>query len=45
MAYDPVTVELALSSSIDAVGASVPNRVLTQRQVGAIPVSGQIQNR
>ncbi len=45
LAYDPVTVELALSSSIDAVGASVPNRVLTQRQVGAIPVSGQIQNR
>lgn len=45
VAYDPVTVEITLSSSIDAVGAVAPNRVLTQKQVGALPVSGQIQNR
>ena len=45
VSYDPVTVEITLSSSIDAVGAAAPNRVLTQKQVGALPVSGQIQNR
>lgn len=45
MAYDPVTIELTLSSSIDAVGANVPNRVLTQKQVGALPTTAQIQNR
>lgn len=45
MAYDPVTIEVTLSSSIDAVGASVPNRVLTQKQVGALPSTAQLQNR
>lgn len=45
VSYDAVTVEITLSSSIDAVGAAAPNRVLTQKQVGALPVSGQIQNR
>ena len=45
MAYDPVTIEITLSSSIDAVGASVPNRVLTQKQVGALPSTAQLQNR
>lgn len=45
MAYDPVTIEVTLSSSIDAVGANVPNRVLTQKQVGALPSTAQLQNR
>lgn len=45
MAYDPVTIEVTLSSSIDAVGASVPNRVLTQKQVGALPSTARLQNR
>ena len=45
VAYDPLTVEITLSSSIDAVGASSPNRVLTQKQVGALPTTAQIQNR
>lgn len=45
VAYDPVTVEITLSSSIDAVGANSPNRVLTQKQVGALPNTAQIQNR
>ena len=45
VAYDPLTVEITLSSSIDAVGANSPNRVLTQKQVGALPTTSQIQNR
>lgn len=45
VAYDPVTVEINLSSSIDAVGANAPNRVLTQKEVGALPTTAQIQNR
>lgn len=45
MSYDPETVEVLLSSSIDAVGAAAPTRVLTRKLVGALPVSGNIQNR
>lgn len=44
MVYDPEAIELTLSSSIDAVGVSAPHRVLTTEQVGALPVSSQIQN-
>ena len=45
MSYDVETVEVLLSSSIDAVGASAPTRVLTRKLVGALPVSASIQNR
>jgi len=45
MAYNFETIEITLSSSIDAVGANSPNRVLTQSMVGALPTTGQIQNR
>lgn len=45
VAYDPLNVELTLSSSIDAVGATAPNRTLTQKQVGALPNTARIQNR
>lgn len=45
MSYDVETVEVLLSSSIDAVGASAPTRVLTKALVGALPVSSTIQNR
>ena len=45
MSYDIETVEVLLSSSIDAVGAAAPTRVLTRGLVGALPVSGNIQNR
>ena len=45
LSYDPVTVEILLSSAIDAVGADCPNRVLTLRQVGHLPVTGNIQSR
>ena len=45
MSYDVETVEMLLSSSIDAVGASAPTRVLTRKLVGSLPVSSSIQNR
>ena len=45
MSYDVETVEILLSSSVDAVGASAPTRVLTRKLVGALPVSASIQNR
>jgi hypothetical protein len=44
MVYDPEIIEITLSSSIDAVGVSAPHKVLTTAQVGALPVSSQIQN-
>jgi hypothetical protein len=45
MSYDPETIEVLLSSSIDAVGANAPTRVLTTALVGALPTTGQIYNR
>ena len=45
MSYDVETIEILLSSSIDAVGASAPTRVLTRSMVGALPTSGQVQNK
>ena len=45
MAYDPTTIEVLLSSGIDAVGSNAPNRVLTTSLVGHLPTTGQIQNR
>lgn len=45
MSYDMKTVEVLLSSSIDAVGASAPSRTLTRAMVGALPTSAQVQNR
>lgn len=45
MSYGVEKVEVLLSSSIDAVGASAPTRVLTRDLVGALPSSANIQNR
>ena len=45
LSYDPETIEIILSSAIDAVGANAPNRVLTRDMVGHLPVTGTIQNR
>ena len=45
MGYDESTVELILSSAIDAVGSNAPTRVLTPERVGALPVTGSISNR
>tara|TARA_R100000655_G_scaffold30313_3_gene61119 strand:- start:152 stop:613 length:462 start_codon:yes stop_codon:yes gene_type:complete len=45
LSYDPETIELILSSAIDAVGANAPDKVLTRNLVGALPVTGSLQNR
>ena len=45
MSYDAETIEVILSSAIDAVGANCPTRVLTSEQVGHLPVTGQMQSR
>ena len=45
LSYDPESIEVILSSAIDAVGASSPDRVLTQEIVGLLPVTGSLQNR
>ena len=45
MSYDPETIEVILSSAIDAVGANAPDRVLTRDIVGSLPVTGSLQNR
>ena len=45
MSYDTESIEVLLSSAIDAVGAQTPNRVLTRDLVGDLPVSGSIYNR
>ena len=45
LSYDPTTVEVLLSSAIDAVGANAPNKVLTTAMVGHLPITGSIQSR
>ena len=45
MSYDFETVEVLLSSGIDAVGSNAPNRVLTTGLVGVLPTSAAIYNR
>jgi len=45
MSYDAETIEVILSSAIDAVGANAVTRVLTSEQVGYLPVTGSLQNR
>ena len=44
MAYDTTTVDIVLSSAIDAVGLNAPTRVLQTLQVGALPITGSINN-
>ena len=45
MSYDTSTIEVILSSAVDAVGAIVPWFVLEQRNVGYLPLTGQISAR
>ena len=42
MTYDTTTVELILSSGIDAVGANAPTQVLERARVGPLPITGSI---
>ncbi len=44
MRYDPESVELLLSSAIDAVGANAPQQTLTRGRCARLPLTGQIQN-
>ena len=44
MGYDDTTVELLLSSGIDAVGANAPSKTLTTDMVGQLPVTANIRN-
>jgi len=41
--YDQQTIEVLLSSAIDAVGTTAPNRVFTTDIVGFLPRTGNIQ--
>jgi hypothetical protein len=43
MGYDTTTVEVELSSSLDAVGLVLPNRVFNRTLVGELPTTGNIQ--
>ena len=45
MTYDYETLEVILSSGIDAVGANAPTQVLTKTLVGRLPTTAQIQAR
>ena len=45
MSYDNQTLEIVLSSGIDAVGANAPTRVLTRDLVGSLPVTANIQTQ
>lgn len=42
-AYDPTAIQIALSSGVDAVNASIPRRILTSSVVGPLPVTGNIR--
>ena len=41
--YDATAVQIALSSGVDAVNASIPRRILTSSVVGPLPVTGNIR--
>ena len=45
MRYDPESIELLLSSPVDAVGANVPQKTLSTEQCNQLPLTGTIQNR
>ena len=42
--YDPESIELLLSSAIDAVGANAPQQTLTRQRCSHLPLTGQLQN-
>ena len=44
MRYDPESIELLLSSAIDAVGANAPQQTLTKNRCAHLPLTGQLQN-
>ena len=44
LSYDPVTLEVELSSAIDAIGLNAPNKVLLSSAVGGLPLTSSISN-
>lgn len=44
MTYNVEGIQLALSTAIDAVTSSIPNKVLRSQDVGALPVTSRISN-
>ena len=44
MSYDPVTLEIELSSAINAIGLNAPHRALLSKNVGALPLTSSISN-
>ena len=44
MAYDVQTLEVLLTSGIDAVTANISNMMLTTKRVGALPTTAQIRS-
>ena len=44
MRYDPESIELVLSSAIDAVGANAPQQILTRKRCAHLPLTGRLQN-
>ena len=44
MSYDSQSIELILSSAIDAVGANAPQQTLTKARCSHLPLTGQLQN-
>ena len=43
MSYDELTVELTLSSAIDAVYTGLPNFYLTEKMVGRLPTTARVR--
>jgi len=44
ISYNVEGVQMALSTAIDAVTSSIPNKVLRSKDVGALPVTSRISN-
>ena len=44
MRYDSESIELILSSAIDAVGANAPQQTLTKARCSHLPLTGSLQN-
>ena len=43
LSYDAETIEVTLSSAIDAIAAGVPQKVLTMDRVGDLPMTGNLR--
>tara|TARA_B100001250_G_C19762978_1_gene773377 strand:- start:449 stop:958 length:510 start_codon:yes stop_codon:yes gene_type:complete len=44
MSYDVSSIEITLSSSIDAISANAPQQTLTKKRCAHLPLTGSLQN-